>query len=120
MATGETATAKTGSTLTITDAASAKIKALLSEEEDQNQALRIAVTGGGCSGFQYAMGFDNEQHDDDVVIEHDGVRVFVDEMSLNYLGGAQVDYQDGLSGKGFSIENPNATGTCGCGSSFTC
>jgi iron-sulfur cluster insertion protein len=114
----ETTTTTTPS-ITLTDAAIAKITALLAEENEP-QALRIAVTGGGCSGFQYALGFDTEQHDDDLVYEQGGVKVFVDETSAEYLAGAQVDFQDGLQGKGFAIENPNSTGSCGCGQSFSC
>jgi iron-sulfur cluster insertion protein len=105
--------------VTLTDAAVAKLSALLAEDAEP-QALRIAVTGGGCSGFQYALGFDTETHDDDIVFEQGGVRVVVDETSIEYLAGAVVDFQDGLQGKGFAIENPNSTGSCGCGSSFSC
>lgn len=114
--------ATTESTITLTDAAIAKIKALISEDTDadENQALRIAVTGGGCSGFQYALGFDNEQHSDDILLEQGGVKVLIDEASAGYLDGAFVDFQDGLQGKGFAIENPNSTGSCGCGQSFSC
>lgn len=105
--------------ITLTDAAVAKIKALVAEE-GEDQALRIAVTGGGCSGFQYALGFDTETHADDLTWEQDGVRVILDESSAEYLQGAQVDFQDGLNGKGFAIENPNSSGSCGCGQSFSC
>jgi iron-sulfur cluster insertion protein len=103
----------------LTDAAVEKLSVLLAEEGEP-QALRIAVTGGGCSGFQYALGFDTEQHPDDIAFEQGGVRVLVDETSAEYLKGAYVDFQDGLQGKGFSIENPNSTGSCGCGQSFSC
>jgi iron-sulfur cluster assembly accessory protein len=103
-------TAESTPTITLTDAAIAKITALIAEEGEE-QALRIAVTGGGCSGFQYALGFDNEQG---------GVKVYVDQTSAEYLSGAHVDFQDGLQGKGFAIENPNSTGSCGCGQSFSC
>ena len=103
----------------LTDNAVSKLAALLAEEGEP-QALRIAVTGGGCSGFQYALGFDTEQHADDLVFEQGGVKVLVDEVSAEYLSGAQVDFQDGLNGKGFAIENPNSTGSCGCGQSFSC
>lgn len=105
--------------VSLSDAAVAKIKELLAAEDEQ-QALRIAVTGGGCSGFQYALGFDSELQGDDIVIEQDGVSVYVDETSAEYLSGAIVDFQDGLNGKGFAIENPNSTGSCGCGQSFSC
>ncbi|MBC7460777.1 MAG: iron-sulfur cluster insertion protein ErpA [Thermoleophilia bacterium] len=105
--------------LSLSDAAVRKITVLLADETEP-QALRIAVTGGGCSGFQYALGFDTEQHSDDLIYEQGGVRVIVDEASAEYLNGAVVDFQDGLNGKGFSIENPNSTGSCGCGQSFSC
>lgn len=105
--------------VTLTDSAIAKLTALLAEDSEP-QALRIAVTGGGCSGFQYALGFDTEQHDDDLIFEHGEVRVVIDETSAEYLSGAVVDFQDGLQGKGFAIENPNSTGSCGCGQSFSC
>ena len=131
--------ATTDAVVTLTEAAVSKIKELLASESEE-QALRIAVTGGGCSGFQYCLlytsdaadeglgcsgfqyapGFDTEQHADDVVLEQQGVRVFVDEVSAEYLAGAHVDFQDGLNGKGFAIENPNSTGSCGCGQSFSC
>ena len=114
MATAETV-------VTLTPAAASKIAELIAEDgEDAAQALRIAVTGGGCSGFQYALGFDSEVHEDDMRFEQDGVAVVIDETSAEYLRGAQVDFQDGLNGKGFAIENPNSTGSCGCGQSFTC
>jgi iron-sulfur cluster assembly accessory protein len=112
-------TTHTASPVTLTDNAVAKLSALIAEEGVE-QALRIAVTGGGCSGFQYALGFDTEQHPDDLVFEHSGVHVIVDETSAEYLKGAVVDFQDGLQGKGFAIENPNSTGSCGCGQSFSC
>jgi iron-sulfur cluster insertion protein len=109
----------TETAITLTDTAVSKIKELLASEEE-SQALRIAVTGGGCSGFQYALGFDTEIHEDDIEFQQDGVRVLIDEMSASYLSGARVDFSDGLQGKGFQIENPNSTGSCGCGQSFSC
>src|SRR3954463_6573345 len=102
----------------LTENAVSKLAALLADEGEP-QALRIAVTGGGCSGFQYALGFDTEQHSDDLTFEQNGVRGIVDEQSAEYLQGAIVDFQDGLNGKGFAIENPNSTGSCGCGQSFS-
>jgi iron-sulfur cluster insertion protein len=105
--------------ITLTDSAVEKIAGLLAEETEP-QALRIAVTGGGCSGFQYALGFDTEQHDDDLIFEQAGVKVVIDETSAGYLSGAEVDFTDGLQGKGFQINNPNSTGSCGCGQSFSC
>ncbi len=115
----ETTAHETTMPVTLTDAAVAKLTTLLAEG-DEPQALRIAVTGGGCSGFQYALGFDTETHPDDIAFEQSGVRVLVDETSAEYLQGAVVDFQDGLQGKGFAIENPNSTGSCGCGNSFSC
>ena len=106
--------------ITLTDSAISKLSVLLAEDDASGQALRIAVTGGGCSGFQYALGFDGEQHSDDLLFEQGGVRVVIDETSAEYLRGAVVDFQDGLNGKGFAIENPNSTGSCGCGQSFSC
>lgn len=105
--------------VTLTENAVEKLSVLLADEAEP-QALRIAVTGGGCSGFQYALGFDTEQHPDDIAFEQGGVKVLVDEQSAEYLHGAIVDFHDGLQGKGFAVENPNSTGSCGCGSSFSC
>ena len=104
--------------ISLTDSAVTKLSALLAEESEP-QALRIAVTGGGCSGFQYALGFDTK-HEDDLVYEQGGVMVVVDDTSVEYLEGAVIDFQDGLNGKGFAIENPNSTSSCGCGQSFSC
>ena len=87
-------------------------------EEDTNEALRVFVQGGGCSGFQYGFTFDENQADDDFVIEQDGVRVLVDAASMTYLSGAEIDYKKDLTSAQFVIKNPNATNTCGCGSSF--
>jgi len=109
----------TTASIKLTDSAVAKLKELMAADEGAaDQALRVAVTGGGCSGFQYALGFDTDAQDDDIVFEQGGVRLFVDEASAGYLAGAEVDFQDGLSGKGFAINNPNSTGSCGCGQSF--
>jgi len=116
----ETAAETTTSPITLTDSAVTKLSGLLAEESPEH-ALRIAVTGGGCSGFQYALGFDDEPlAADDLLFEQGGVRVVIDETSAEYLKGAVVDFQDGLNGKGFAIENPNSTGSCGCGQSFSC
>ena len=87
-------------------------------EEDTNKALRVYVQGGGCSGFQYGFTFDENQADDDFVIEQNGVRVLVDAASMTYLSGAEIDYKKDLTSAQFVIKNPNATNTCGCGSSF--
>lgn len=102
-----------------TDAAAAKVKALVTEEENPNLKLRVYVTGGGCSGFQYGFTFDEKINDGDTAIEKQGVTMVVDPMSLQYLVGGEVDYIEGLEGSRFLVNNPNATTTCGCGSSFS-
>jgi iron-sulfur cluster insertion protein len=89
------------------------------EEGNDRLKLRVFVTGGGCSGFQYGFTFDEEVADDDTIVEREGVSLVVDPMSFQYLAGAEVDYQEGLEGSRFVIKNPNATTTCGCGSSFS-
>ena len=86
---------------------------------DDAYALRVSVTGGGCSGFQYSLGFDGEQHDGDTVVSFDGVRVLIDEVSLPYVAGTRLDFVEGLHGAGFKFNNPRAAHTCGCGSSFS-
>jgi iron-sulfur cluster insertion protein len=103
----------------ISDAVVAKVAEMLAEEGDDNLQLRIFVTGGGCSGFQYGFAFDDEVKEDDVRIERDAIKVVVDAMSLQYLMGAEIDYEDKLEGARFVIRNPNASSTCGCGSSFS-
>lgn len=106
--------------VTLTDVAAVKVAELLAEEEgSENLALRVAVKPGGCSGYSYEMYFDSELGDDDVVSEFGTVRVVVDAASADLLTGATLDYSDGLQGAGFHITNPNATRTCGCGSSFS-
>lgn len=102
----------------ITEKAGAKIKDLLAGEEKPGQGLRIYVAGGGCQGFQYGMAFEEQANSDDTVIEAHGVRVFVDAQSAPLLSGAEVDYIDSLEGSGFSIKNPQAKSSCGCGQSF--
>jgi iron-sulfur cluster insertion protein len=97
----------------------AKVRSLLEEEGNSALKLRVYVTGGGCSGFQYGFSFDEELSDDDTRIEKDGITVVVDAMSYPYLVGSRVDYQEGLQGSKFTVENPNAASTCGCGSSFS-
>jgi iron-sulfur cluster insertion protein len=123
MTTLATADATAGSVppspVTVTDSAIAKVRELLSEEGNPALKLRIYVTGGGCSGFQYGFAFDENAGDDDFVVEKDGVTVLVDTMSLQYLAGATISYEDGLEGSRFVIANPNASSTCGCGSSFS-
>jgi len=89
------------------------------EEPNDRLKLRVFVTGGGCSGFQYGFTFDEEVADDDTIVEREGVSLVVDPMSFQYLAGAEVDYQEGLEGSRFVIKNPNASTTCGCGSSFS-
>ncbi|HEX3947598.1 MAG TPA: iron-sulfur cluster insertion protein ErpA, partial [Acidimicrobiales bacterium] len=105
--------------VTLTDVATVKVAELLAEEEGEGLALRVAVKPGGCSGYSYEMFFDSEVAGDDVVREFGTVRVVVDPASADLLTGATLDYSDGLQGAGFHITNPNATRTCGCGSSFS-
>jgi iron-sulfur cluster insertion protein len=106
-------------TIKFTDSAAQRVSELLAEEGDQNLKLRVYVTGGGCSGFQYGFTFDEVVNEDDTVVEKNGVSVLVDSMSLQYLQGAEIDYTENVSGSQFVIRNPNATTTCGCGSSFS-
>ena len=104
----------------LTKKAEDKVQAIMSEQPEPYAGLRIQVVGGGCSGFQYRMGFDKNFNDQsDAVFEFDGLRVFVDKQSLLYMDGAEVDYVEGLHGAGFKFNNPNSTGSCGCGSSFS-
>jgi iron-sulfur cluster assembly accessory protein len=106
------------SAITLTDKAAAKINELLADQpEGADQALRVAVRGGGCSGFQYALAFDKKR-DDDNVFEHNGVAVIVDKVSMQFVFGSEVDFVDGLQGAGFAVNNPNVVAACGCGSSF--
>ncbi len=106
-------------TLKFTDNAIQKVQNLIIEEENPNLALRVFITGGGCSGFQYGFTFDEIINDDDLVVEKDGVKFLVDSMSYQYLVDAQIDYVDSFEGAQFTIKNPNAATTCGCGSSFS-
>lgn len=103
----------------ITESAVTKIADLLAEENNPNLKLRTFVQGGGCSGFQYGFTFDEDQADDDFVIEKGSVKILIDSMSMQYLQGAEIDYKEDLQGSQFSIKNPNAETTCGCGSSFS-
>lgn len=105
--------------VSVTDSAVAKVRSLIEEEGNSDLKLRVYVTGGGCSGFQYGFTFDEAVADDDSIVERDGVKVVVDAMSYPYLVGAMVDYEEGLQGSKFVIQNPNAASTCGCGSSFS-
>jgi iron-sulfur cluster insertion protein len=95
------------------------VRELIEEEGAPDLKLRVFVSGGGCSGFQYGFTFDETTNDDDTLVERDGVTLLIDPMSLQYLVGAEIDYTDGLQGSQFVIRNPNATTTCGCGSSFS-
>ncbi|MCH2242374.1 MAG: iron-sulfur cluster insertion protein ErpA [Aquabacterium sp.] len=105
--------------LNVSDAAVGKVAEMLAEEGQPGLRLRIYVTGGGCSGFQYGFAFDDAVAEDDTVVERGGIGIAVDAMSLQYLSGAEIDYEDDLQGARFVIRNPNATTTCGCGSSFS-
>ncbi|MEN9756538.1 MAG: iron-sulfur cluster insertion protein ErpA [Pseudomonadota bacterium] len=102
-----------------TDSAATKVNTLIEEEGNPQLKLRVYVSGGGCSGFQYGFTFDEEVNEDDTQIEKNGVTVLIDSMSISYLTGAEIDYKEDLSGAQFVIRNPNATTTCGCGSSFS-
>ena len=102
-----------------TDAAALKVKGLIEVESNPNLKLRVFVSGGGCSGFQYGFTFDESINDGDTVVEKEGVTLLVDPMSFQYLSGAEIDYTEGLEGAQFVIRNPNAATTCGCGSSFS-
>lgn len=107
------------SPLIFTDAAATKVKELIEEENNDNLKLRVFVSGGGCSGFQYGFTFDETINEGDATVENCGVTLLVDPMSYQYLMGAEIDYTEGLEGAQFVIRNPNATTTCGCGSSFS-
>jgi iron-sulfur cluster insertion protein len=105
--------------LVFTDSAASKVSELIREEGNPNLKLRVFVSGGGCSGFQYGFTFDENEEEGDTCIENQGVRLVVDPMSFQYLTGAEIDYREDLEGAQFVIRNPNATTTCGCGSSFS-
>ena len=105
--------------LIFSDSAAGKVKQLIEEEGNPELKLRVFVTSGGCSGFQYGFTFVEVQNDDDSVMEKDGVKLLIDPMSYQYLNGAEIDYTEGLEGAQFVIKNPNAQTTCGCGSSFS-
>jgi iron-sulfur cluster assembly accessory protein len=104
--------------VTISDRAARRIAAIL-QAETQPVALRVAVTGGGCSGFQYNFALDDAQQGEDLVVEKDGAKVLIDPVSLDFLAGAEIDFTDDLIGQAFKINNPNATASCGCGTSFS-
>ena len=105
--------------LVFTDNAAKKVKELIEEEGSADLKLRVFVSGGGCSGFQYGFTFEEEVNDDDTQVQKDSVTLLIDPMSLQYLMGTEIDYQDSLQGSQFVIRNPQATTTCGCGSSFS-
>ncbi len=103
--------------ISITEKAAEKVKVAMEKQEKKDSALRLYVSGGGCSGFQYGLAFD-KKNDDDTVIESHGVKVIVDQESAKYLDGSEIDYEESVMGEGFKVNNPNATETCGCGHSF--
>jgi len=105
--------------MTFSDAAAYKVKSLIVEEENENLKLRVFVTGGGCSGFEYGFTFDEDMEEDDTSIENSGVTLLVDALSFQYLAGAEIDFKEDLQGSRFVINNPNAATTCGCGNSFS-
>ena len=104
--------------MTVTDTAAAKAAALLAERSDENAAIRVFVKSGGCSGYMYGMAIDDRRLEGDQEFEHKGVRLVVDKMSWPLLAGSEVDYVENMMGGGFSVHNPNASSSCGCGSSF--
>jgi len=107
------------SSVQFTEAAAQKVRALLDEEDNQNLKLRVFVTGGGCSGFQYGFTFDENQEEGDTRVDRGGVTLLVDPMSVQYLLGAEIDYKEDVQGAQFVIRNPNAATICGCGNSFS-
>lgn len=106
-------------TIQVTNSAVAKVKSLVEEEANDDLKLRVFVTGGGCSGFQYGFTFDEDVNEDDTALDKGGVTLLIDSMSYQYLTGAEIDYKEDINGAQFVIKNPNATTTCGCGSSFS-
>jgi len=116
---GQTASDEMPPPLIFTDSAAEKVRDLVNEEGNPDLKLRVFVQGGGCSGFQYGFTFDEVINEDDTQMTKNGVTLLIDAMSLQYLGGAEIDYKEDLQGAQFVIKNPNATTTCGCGSSFS-
>ena len=114
-----TATDTNVAPIAFSDSAAQKVRDLIAEEGNPNLMLRVYISGGGCSGFQYGFTFDENKSEDDTVLERGGVTVLIDPMSMQYLMGAEIDYTEGLQGSSFVIRNPNASTTCGCGSSFS-
>ena len=110
---------ETAASLIFSVAAASKVKELIQDEGNDALMLRVFISGGGCSGFQYGFTFDEKIGEGDAVIENEGVKLLVDPMSFQYLSGAEIDYSEGMEGAQFVIRNPNATTTCGCGSSFS-
>lgn len=115
----ETSSGGEDNPLIFTDSAASKVRELIAEENNEALMLRVFISGGGCSGFQYGFTFDENVDDGDTVVEKGGVKLLIDPMSFMYLTGAEIDYTEGLEGAQFVIRNPNATTTCGCGSSFS-
>lgn len=113
------ANASESAALIFTDKAAGRVRELLKNESNPNLKLRVYVTGGGCSGFQYGFKFDDKVNDGDTEVSNDGVSVVVDPMSIQYLMGSEVDFVDGIQGSMFVVNNPNASTTCGCGASFS-
>ena len=111
--------ADTRAPVTITDRAVRKVASLVAQPEYKGLMLRLAVNGGGCSGFEYSFSFDDDVRADDTIIEKDGVKVLIDQISLEVLAGSEIDYVDELVGAAFTVRNPNATSSCGCGNSFS-
>jgi iron-sulfur cluster insertion protein len=109
----------TPTALEVTERAVAKVQSLKTEEDNDDLKLRVYVTGGGCSGFQYGFSFEDNMAEDDTPVSRDGVTVLIDSLSFQYLAGSTVDYEEGLMGSRFTITNPNASTTCGCGASFS-
>lgn len=105
--------------ISMTDDAATKVNELMEDEENKSLRLRVYVTGGGCSGFQYGFKFDDQLADDDTLVKKSGAEMVVDSLSYQYLVGSEVDYEHGLEGSRFLVKNPNAVATCGCGSSFS-
>ncbi len=108
-----------GRLMTISEAAVRRVRQMIERRADDTLILRVSVSGGGCSGFQYGIGFDNAVNDDDIVFERDGVRLAVDDVSLDLLDGSEVDFVEELIGASFQVRNPNAASSCGCGTSFS-
>ncbi len=104
--------------VSLTPEAQSRLKELLGKEENPQLALRVFVSGGGCSGMQYGMAFDDQRREDDMVIQNDGVQILVDDFSVSYIRGSEIDYVDSLMGAGFTVHNPNAVHSCSCGHSF--